>query len=69
MDAARSAPQGAHYHAGVIYLGAWDLWFSGLGLHQLGSRPPCGEFSCRRMINMTNLFSPPLDHLPPSEAQ
>ncbi len=47
MDVARSAPQGAHYHADVIYLlpylgikkGASALWYSELGLHQLGSRP------------------------------
>ncbi len=47
MDVARSAPQGAHYHADVIYLlpklgikkGASALWYSELSLHQLGSRP------------------------------
>ncbi len=45
MDVARSAPQGAHYHAGVIYLlpllgikkGATALWNSEINLHQLGS--------------------------------
>ncbi len=48
MDVARSAPQGAHYHADDIYLfpqlgikkGARTLWYSELSLHQLGSRPP-----------------------------
>ncbi len=47
MDVTRSAPQGAHYHADVIYLlyylgikkGARALWYSELSLHQLGSRP------------------------------
>ncbi len=47
MDVARSAPQGAHYHADVIYLlpylgikmGARALWYHELSLHQLGSRP------------------------------
>ncbi len=47
MDVARSAPQGGHYHADVIYLlpllgikkGARALWYSELSLHQLGSRP------------------------------
>ncbi len=47
MDVARSAPQGAHYHAGVNnflpYLGkkkeSSALWYSELSLHQLGSRP------------------------------
>ncbi len=47
MGVARSAPQGAHYHTDVIYLfpklgiknGTWDLWYSGKGLHLLGSRP------------------------------
>ncbi len=47
MDVARSAPQGAHYHADVIYLlpkmgikkGASALWYSELSIHQLGSRP------------------------------
>ncbi len=46
MDAARSPPQGAHYHADVIYLfpklgmkkGARALWCSKLSLHQLGTR-------------------------------
>ncbi len=46
MDDAQSAPQGAHYHADVIYLlpkveikkGASALWYSELSLHQLGSR-------------------------------
>ncbi len=36
MGAAQSPPQGAHYHADVM--GAWGLWYSGLGLHQLASR-------------------------------
>ncbi len=44
---ARSAPQGAHYQAGVIYLlpyleikkGASALWHSDISLHQLGSLP------------------------------
>ncbi len=42
MDVALSAPQEAHYRADVSYLlkqGARGLWYSGLGLHQLGSRP------------------------------
>ncbi len=47
MDVARSAPQGAHYHADVIYLlpylginkGTRVLWYPELSLHQLGSRP------------------------------
>ncbi len=47
VDVARSAPQGAHYHADVIYLlakmgikkGASALWYSQLSIHQLGSRP------------------------------
>ncbi len=42
MDVARSASLGAYYHADVSYLfkqGARSLWYSGLGLHQLGSRP------------------------------
>ncbi len=47
MDIARSAPQGAHYHAVVIYLllklgvreGARALWYSELSLLLLGSRP------------------------------
>ncbi len=47
MDDARSAPQGAHYHADVIYLLPYlgikkrskALWYSELSLHQLGSRP------------------------------
>ncbi len=43
MDVARCAPHGAHYHVDDIYLfrmkkGAWGLWYSGLGLHLLGSR-------------------------------
>ncbi len=46
MDFARSTPQGAHYHADVIYLlplmgikkGASALWYSELSLRQLGSR-------------------------------
>ncbi len=41
MDVVRFAPQGAHYHADVIYLlpklgikmGARALWYSELGLH------------------------------------
>ncbi len=47
MYVARSAPQGAQYHADVIYLfpqlrikkGARALWYSYLCLRQLGSRP------------------------------
>ncbi len=43
MDVARSAPQGAHYLADVIYLrikkGAMAFWYSELSLHQLGFRP------------------------------
>ncbi len=39
MDFAQSALQGAHHYAGVVYLGARGLWYSGLGLHQLSSRP------------------------------
>ncbi len=47
MDVARSAPQGAHYHADVIYLlpkmgikkGASAYWYDELSIHQLGSRP------------------------------
>ncbi len=47
MDVARSAPQGAHYHADVIYLlykmrikkGASAYWYNELRIHQLGSRP------------------------------
>ncbi len=48
MGVAQSAPQGTHYYyADVIYLlrylgikqGAWALWCSEFGLHQLGSRP------------------------------
>ncbi len=46
MDVARSAPQGAHYHAYVIYLlpslgikkGARGFFYAELDLHQLGSR-------------------------------
>ncbi len=41
MDVARSAPQGARYHADVIYLlpklgikGTRALWYSELNLHQ-----------------------------------
>ncbi len=45
MDVARSAAQGAHNHAGVIFLflylgikkGARGKWYSELGLHQFGS--------------------------------
>ncbi len=47
MDVTRSVPQGAHYHEDVMYVlpslginkGARGLWYSELGLHQLGSRP------------------------------
>ncbi len=43
MDVARSAPQGAHYLADVIYFrikkGAMAFWYSELSLHQLGFRP------------------------------
>ncbi len=43
-DVTRSA---THYHVDIIHYlpywelkkGAWGLWYSGLGLHQLGSRP------------------------------
>ncbi len=41
MDAARSAPQGAHYHIDVIYLikkRAMGLWYIGLGQRHLGPR-------------------------------
>ncbi len=46
-DVARSTPQGAHFHAVVIFLllqlgikkGARALWYSELSLHQFGSRP------------------------------
>ncbi len=47
MDAVRSTPQRAHYHADVIYLlpkmgikkGASAYWYNELSIHQLGSRP------------------------------
>ncbi len=47
MDVARSAPQGAQYHAGAIYLltglgvkeGAKKVWNTELGLHQFSNRP------------------------------
>ncbi len=47
MDVARSTPQRTPYHADVSYWlpllgmknGAWGLWYSRLGLHQLGSQP------------------------------
>ncbi len=46
MDAARSAPHGAHYYVDVINLltylginrGACGLWYSGIGLRQLSSQ-------------------------------
>ncbi len=49
MGVARSAPQGAHYHADVIHLlpeleikeGASGLWYTELGLHQLGQHSLC----------------------------
>ncbi len=44
IDVAQSAPQGAHYHADVIYLlgikkRVRALWSSELNVHQFGSRP------------------------------
>ncbi len=43
-EIAQSTPNGTHYHAEAIYLlrekkGARSLWYSEVGLHQLGSRP------------------------------
>ncbi len=46
MDVVRSASQGAHYHVDATFVfpklgikkGAWVLWFSGLGPHELGFR-------------------------------
>ncbi len=47
MDVSQSVPQGAHFHADIIYFlpsmgikkGASALWYSELSLHQLGSHP------------------------------
>ncbi len=56
----RSAPQGAHHHAGVIFLiplmgikmGARSLWCSELNLHELGSRQTVFILRCTTHPNI-----------------
>ncbi len=61
VNVVRSAPQGDLYRADVMYLikkGAWGLWYSGLCLLQLGSRPTLFR-PCRAGTIFSNCLSVP----------